>query len=124
MQAAIDEEEKKATEPAPSPLTASTSPSPFSFGTSAPESGAAASSAPAFTFGTNPPTAPAAAPSFGFGNGSSSDGAEKSKDDKPAEEEALKKVTSTRWCSLNDVMGKLDGIEQKFDLLLGTKQNQ
>ena len=84
VQAAIDEEEKKATEPAPSPLTASTSPSPFSFGTSAPESGAAASSAPAFTFGTNPPAAAAAAPSFGFGNGSSSDGAEKSKDDKLA----------------------------------------
>ena len=118
VQDAIDEEEKKATEPAPSPLTASTSPSPFSFGTSAPESGAAASSAPAFTFGTNPPAALAAAPSFGFGNGSSFDGAEKSKDDnlastaapftfgapakatdadkpaeaKPAEEEAPKKV--------------------------------
>ena len=136
---------KKATKPAPSPHTASTASSPFSFGLkdNKPAS-TAASSVPAFTFGKNPP----AAPTFGFlfGNGSSSDGAEKSKDAKPAstaasftfgapathadkpaeakpaEEEAPKKVT--RWCSLNDVMGKLDAIEQKLNLLLGMKQNQ
>ena len=133
VQDAIDEMEKiepweRSTKPAPSPLTASTASSPFSFGLKddKPASTAASSAPPAFTFGKKPPAAPAAAPSFDFlfGNGSPFDGAEKSKDDKPAEEEAPKKVTSTRWCSLNDVMGKLDAIEQKLDLLLGTKQNQ
>ena len=118
----IDEEEKKAS----SPLTASTASSPFSFGLKddKPASTAASSAPPAFTFGKKPPAAPAAAPSFDFlfGNGSPFDGAEKSKEAKPAEEEAPKK--DTRWCSLNDVMGKLDAIEQKLDLLLGTKQNQ
>ena len=133
VQDAIDEMEKiepweRSTKPAPSPLTASTASSPFSFRLKddKPASTAASSAPPAFTFGKKPPAAPAAAPSFDFlfGNGSPFDGAEKSKDDKPAEEEAPKKVTSTRWCSLNDVMGKLDAIEQKLDLLLGTKQNQ
>ena len=123
-----DEEKKKAKKPAPSPLTASTASSPFSFGLKddKPASTAASSAPPAFTFGKKPPAAPADAPSFDFlfGNGSPFDGAEKSKDDKPAEEEAPKKVTSTRWCSLNDVMGKLDAIEEKLDLLLGTKQNR
>mmetsp|Transcript_12781 Transcript_12781/g.54859 ORF Transcript_12781/g.54859 Transcript_12781/m.54859 type:complete len:1341 (-) Transcript_12781:53-4075(-) len=84
VQDAIDEEEKKASAPAPSPLTGSASPSPFSFGTSGSVPSTAASSGSAFTFGTNPPAATVAAPSFGFGNGSSRDGAEKSKDDIPA----------------------------------------
>ena len=46
---------KKATKPSPSPLTASTASSPFSFGlTDNKPASTAASSAPAFTFGKNP----------------------------------------------------------------------
>ena len=80
VQDAIDEEENKASAPAPSPLTGSASPSPFSFGTSGSVPSTAASSGSAFAFGTNPSATPVAAPSFGFGNESSRDGSEKSKD--------------------------------------------
>ena len=59
-----DEEKKKAKKPAPSPLTASTASSPFSFGLKddKPASTAASSAQPAFTFGKKPPAAPADAP--------------------------------------------------------------